>query len=213
MPKTQLRIRRLQPAEIDRAVAIHMDAFPDFFLTFLGSDFLKLLYRCYVNDTEEIALAGHYQQQLVATLLGTTRPQQFYRRLAKRYFLPFALASAKPLIKSPSILPRLIRALAYRGDYPPLEAGGALLASICVAVPFQGLGLGQQLVAAFEAEIFRRGTPFGYLITDHLHNDKTLNFYKKLGWQEKHHFTTQHGRRLVVLCKFPEAAPPVVGLS
>jgi GNAT superfamily N-acetyltransferase len=195
-------IRQLKAEDIDRAIVVHAAAFPDFFLTFLGQDFLKLLYRFYIAGDEEIALAGIYLGKLAGTLLGTTRPRQFYRRLANKYFWQFALASLWPFIKQPTILPRLMRALTYRGDYPPLDEGGALLASICVDIPLQNRGFGKYLLSSFEEEIFRRGCKFGYLITDRLNNDKTINFYKKNGWEETHAFTTPQGRQMLILCKF-----------
>jgi ribosomal protein S18 acetylase RimI-like enzyme len=203
MDKEDIFIRRLQAEDIDRAVAIHEAAFPDYFLTFLGRDFLKLLYRFYIRGDEEIALAGLYQNHVVGTLLGTTQPQKFYRRLATRYFFRFAWAALKPFIQKPAILPRLLRALTYRGDHPPVEADGALLASICVDTGLQNQGVGKYLVAAFEREIFQRGVKFGYLITDRVNNDKTLTFYKKNGWHEMSEFTTQQGRPMVILGKFP----------
>jgi GNAT superfamily N-acetyltransferase len=206
MNTNEILVRPLRAEDIEPAVAIHASAFPDYFLTFLGRDFLKLLYRFYVKGETEIALALLYRDQLAGTLLGTMQPQQFYRRLATRNFLPFALAAFKPFLKRPAILPRLVRALTYRGDAPPLAAGGALLASICVDVPWQNQGLGRYLVAAFEKEIFQRGASFGYLITDRLGNDKTLAFYQKTGWQEMHAFTTPQGRAMVVLGKFAAMA-------
>lgn len=208
MDKKDFYIKRLQAEDINRAVAIHEAAFPDYFLTFLGRDFLKLLYRFYIRGDEEIALAGLYHNQVVATVLGTTQPQKFYRRLATRYFFPFAWAALKPFLRKPAILPRLVRALTYRGDHPPIEADGALLASICVDVPFQNQGLGKHLVAAFEREIFQRGVKFGYLITDRFNNGKTLSFYKKVGWHEMSEFTTQQGRPMVILGRFPGGDSP-----
>lgn len=88
----RLTIRPLKLSEIPRAVAIHQSAFPGFFLTFLGPDFLKLLYSFYVQGETEVALVGEYKGQVIGTLLGTTQPHGFYKRLATRYFLSFAWA-------------------------------------------------------------------------------------------------------------------------
>lgn len=202
----ELLVRPLRLDEISRAVAIHKAAFPEFFLTFLGNDFLKLLYRSYITGTEEVAFAALYREQIIGTLLGTTHPEKFYRRLVIKYAWQFALAALKPFLRKPAILPRLIRALVYQGDHPDLENGGALLASICVDVPFQHRGIGRYLVTAFEREVFRQGARFAYLITDRDHNEGTRLFYERLGWIAADEFTTGAGRSMIVCSKGPEPA-------
>lgn len=199
---SQLSIRPLHRSEIVAAVAIHEASFPDFFLTFLGPDFLKLLYRFYIVGESEIALAGVYRGKLVATLLGTSQPQKFYKRMATRYAFRFAVAALKPFSKRPSILPRLLRALFYRGGCPSFAEGGALLASICVDLPFQNLKIGAHLVAAFEKEVFGRGAKYAYLTTERDNNSKTRAFYEKLGWTATSEFTTPEGRVMLAYYKF-----------
>lgn len=204
--ETDVLVRPLRLHEISRAVAIHKAAFPEFFLTFLGPDFLKLLYKFYITGTDEVAFAALYHEQIIGTLLGTTQPQKFYRRLATKYAWRFALAAFKPFFKKPAILPRLIRALIYRGDSPDFDNDGALLSSICVDVPFQQRGIGRYLVKAFEREIFQQGVRFAYLITDRDHNERTRLFYEKLGWAAADKFTTREGRAMIVCCKFLEGS-------
>lgn len=201
LKESELIIRPLGLNEISRAVAVHTAAFPNFFLTILGNNFLELLYRFYVTGESEVALAVLHQGQVIGSALGTSQPQQFYRRLAVKNSWQFALAAFKPFLKKPAILPRLLRALVYRGDYPPLGTDGALLASICVDPLFQNKGVGQNLLAAFEKEVFRRGATFIYLVTER-NNQKVRNFYEKLGWSVTERFTTREGRNMVVYCKF-----------
>ena len=74
-----LHIRLLRYNDIFEAIVIHQAAFPDFFLTFLGPVFLKLLYRFYIQGKTEIALAAEHDGKIVATLLGTTHPQEIGR--------------------------------------------------------------------------------------------------------------------------------------
>jgi GNAT superfamily N-acetyltransferase len=179
---------------IQEEVAIHRAAFPGFFLTFLGPDFLKLLYSFYVQGKTEIALVGKYKEQVIGTLLGTTQSHGFYKRLAKRYFLRFAWASLKPLLQQPAIFPRLVRALFYRGDAPLSATGGALLASVCLDPGLQSKGIGKEMVAAFESEMWKQGAKFVYLTTDLDNNQATQRFYEKIGWSIESKFTTPEGR-------------------
>lgn len=155
---------------------------------------MKLLYSFYVQGETEVALVGEYKGQVIATLLGTTQPHGFYKRLAKRYFLRFAWASLKPLLQQPAIFPRLVRALFYRGDVPLSATGGALLASVCLDPGLQSKGIGKKMVAAFESEMWKRGAKFAYLTTDLDNNQNTQRFYEKIGWSIESEFSTPEGR-------------------
>lgn len=116
--------------------------------------------------------------------------------MSTRYFLRFAWASLEPLLSRPTILPRLIRALFYRGDTPYQSFGGALLSSVCVDPGFQGKGIGEKMVTAFEIEMWNRGAKFLYLLTDRDNNQAAHNFYKKLGWTIEIEFSTHEGRHM-----------------
>jgi colanic acid biosynthesis glycosyl transferase WcaI len=195
-PPSEFGIRRLRSADILNAVDLHQAAFPGFFLTFLGADFLKLLYHFYTTGAAEVALAGELGGRIVGTVIGTTQPLGFYSRLAKYHFVPFALACVRPLLQRPRIFPRLVRALIYRGDAPVFPASGALLASICIDPAFQGRGLGGKLIAAFESEMWKRRAEFVYLITDSEDNQATVTFYERLGWTIESEFLNAEGRAL-----------------
>lgn len=197
MKDSQLNIRPLRLDEIELAVEIHQKAFPGFFLSFLGPNFLGLLYRFYVQGATEVALTAEYEGEINGTLIGTVDPRGFYMRLARRHFLPFAAASLRPLLRRPQILPRLLRALLYKGDAPSSIKGGALLASVCVNPDCQGKGTGSRLLAAFESEMWRRGAGFIYLTTDFANNTSTKVFYEKSGWTIESEFTTPEGRPML----------------
>ncbi len=198
------RIRALRLSDVPEAVEVHRAAFPDFFLTFLGTDFLKLLYRFYVAGDTEIALAAECNGRIHGALIGSTEPKGFYKRLAIRHFLSFAWAGMRPLLKRPIIFPRLIRALSYRGDAPPCGEQGALLASVCVEPTQQKKGIGVQLVKRFEREAWKRGCKFVYLSTDRDDDQGSGGFYRNLGWTVEAEFATPEGR---VMQRYQKMAP------
>jgi GNAT superfamily N-acetyltransferase len=205
---SKLDVCPLRSEQISKAVTIHQAAFPGFFLTFLGPAFLKLLYHFYVQGKTEIALAGEYNGQIVATLLGTIRPQGFYKRLAICHFTLFAMACFMPLLRQPTIFPRLLRALFYRGDAPLSATGGALLASVCVDPMFKKKGTGKKLVLAFENKCFEMGAQFVYLTTDRNNNKAVHEFYERLGWSVESEFTTPQGRSM---CRYwKKISQPVI---
>ena len=191
-----MKIRPIQVDEIPEAVTVHQAAFPGFFLSFLGSDFLNLLYRFYALGETEVALVAACDQWIVGAIIGTINPHGFYGRLARRYFAGFAWASMKPLLKRPNIFPRLVKALLYRGDSPCTEGNGALLASVCVDPSVAGKGIGRELVMAFESGMWARGASFIYLTTDRDDNVPTQRFYEKMGWAVESEFFTAQGRAM-----------------
>ena len=195
-PLLPCEVRPLKPTDISKAVELHMAAFPDFFLTFLGPTFLRLLYGFYAADENAVALAGEKDGQIVATVLGTNRPGNFYRRMAQRHFVLFAWACFEPLLRRPAIFRRLVRALLYRGDPPLASQNGALLASICVDPNTRGSGIGNAMLVAFEREMWKRNADFVYLTTDRDENQAVQAFYGKQGWSVQAEFTTSEGRRM-----------------
>jgi ribosomal protein S18 acetylase RimI-like enzyme len=108
----------------------------------------------------------------------------------------FGWACFKPLLRRPSIFRRLVRALLYRGDPPLSSQNGALLASICVDPDSQGSGIGNEMLAAFEWEMWKRNADFVYLLTDRDENQAVQGFYWKHGWIVETEFTTPEGRTI-----------------
>jgi GNAT superfamily N-acetyltransferase len=182
--------------ELSHAVSIHQRAFPGFFLTFLGPRFLNLLYRFYIQGDSEIALVAELEGVTIGTLLGTARPEGFYRRLATRHFVAFGCSSIQALLRRPTVFPRLMRGLSYRGDSNSLPSGGALLSSVCVDPGFHGKSVGRRLVEEFESEMWRRGLEFVYLTTDADNNETVHSFYEGLGWSIESEFATPEGRTM-----------------
>jgi colanic acid biosynthesis glycosyl transferase WcaI len=192
----RFKIQDIELTDLPEAVELHLAAFPDFFLSFLGPSFLILLYRFYITSDDCLALTCRTDNKLIGTLIGTTEPKGFYKRLARQHFLIFAWAAIKPLIRRPIIFKRLFRALRYRGDFPSRFSDGALLASICVDPKYRGKGIGKILVDEFEKKIWDKGNPFIYLITDQDNNDSVQEFYRKMGWEVESEFITPERRRM-----------------
>jgi ribosomal protein S18 acetylase RimI-like enzyme len=182
------------PADVDRVVDIHLASFLQSFLSFLGPRFLREFYRATLEDESGLAfVAVNDAGNRVGFVAGQLRPHQFYRRLLVRRCWAFALASAVPALRRPSIIPRLLRALTYRGN-TPRQSGGALLASLAVDPASQGKGAAKLLVRSFLAECRRRGASYACLTTDREGNKAVNNLYQRLGWKLDQQFVTPEGR-------------------
>lgn len=192
---------RLQPSDVPEAAALHLEAFPTFFLSSLGLPFLREFYRGFLSDPTAVTVSARGESgNLVGCVVGTTTPDGFFKRLLRRRLLGFVLASTRVAIAKPSIAPRLLGAVRYRGVDVP-GASGALLSSICVDPRTQGAGIGAQLISAWEAEAARKGARAAHLTTDAEDNASVNAFYEQQGWTNTTTFTTAQSRRMNLYTK------------
>jgi GNAT superfamily N-acetyltransferase len=181
------------PEDIDGVVAIHLSAFPTFFLSILGPRFLRCLYSAIIADPSGIALRCFQHGQMVAVVAGTSEPTNFYRRLLARHWWRFGLAAIAPSLRRPSIISRLFNALRKPGEVRRLSGYGELM-SIAVCPKAQGNGIGRLLVGAFLWECRRGGLEGVTLTTDAVGNDSVNEFYRRMGFSVTRSFATAQGR-------------------
>lgn len=192
---TKAVIRPMTYGDIDDVVRVHLQSFPGFFLTFLGRDFLKLLYRSVCNDPNGIALVGCYDGQIDGFAVGVMHQGSFFRRLVKRQKWSFALATLSAVSRHPSIVPRLFRAL-HRHQEADAACAEAGLLSLAVRPQSQGQGIGRMLIAAFSDAMAQRGASAFSLTTDRDKNDRTNRFYRQLGFRLGRVYLTPEGRAI-----------------
>ena len=193
----EIEIVPLQAWHISSVVRMHLKAFPGFFLSFLGPRFLKEFYAAFVNEESSIGLVAVDSPggQIAGAVVGTIQPGGFFRRLVKRRWWGFCLASMDALMRRPVIATRLFRAVFYRGD-APRGASLALLSSIAVDPRFQNKGVGRMLLNQFTGQVTDRGGTGCYLTTDAEGNDAVNRFYLKNGWRIESRYTTPEGRKM-----------------
>jgi len=191
----KIRIVPMSTRHVEEVTAVHLRAFPRFFLSFLGARFLRLFYGCVVREPSAFGVVAlpENSEDVLGFVAGTDAPRGFFKRLLRSRLFGFALASVGPFLRRPSIAPRLLRALLYRGDSPPGE-GRALLMSIAVDPEAQGRGVGKLLIDAWVLAARARGAKGLYLATDAVDNDATNGFYLKNGWRVESTYQTPEGR-------------------
>ena len=183
-------VRPMVGDDVNDVVLIHRDAFPGFFLSFLGSRFLRELYRAVIDDGEGIAFVALSSGKVIGFVAGSGSAG-FYRRAAKRRWWRFALASSGALLRRPSIARRLLRAL-YAP--PKTSSEGALLMSLAVDPRLHRTGAGKALVVAFVEAAAKRGANAIVLTTDRAGNDAVNAFYLGQGFIVAHEYVTPEGR-------------------
>ena len=130
-------------------------------------------------------------------VVGTTEPQDFFKRLLIRRWFAFLCAGFTGLLKNPArVAKRFLFALVYRGETPPGLNGATLLSSIGVIPAHGGRGFGALLIERFCQEAASRGSASVYLLTDREGNDAVNLFYLKCGFSLDSHVERQKRRTM-----------------
>jgi ribosomal protein S18 acetylase RimI-like enzyme len=195
--KMVFEVVALENRHIREIVAVHIRAFPDFFLTFLGSGFLEEFYKSFLYDDQGIGFVAMDTEtnEILGAIVGPLSPKGYFKRLLKRRWCAFCLASLVAVIKKPSVVKKLFRAVFYRGQSPQGK-DRALLSSISVSPDAQGKGVGKALALRWLEEVKGRGSKGAFLTTDAENNDAINSFYQKLGWKRESVYTTSEGREM-----------------
>ena len=190
-------IIKIEVRHLGQIVDVHMKAFPTFFLTFLGPSFLKEFYKSFIYDQAGIGFVAvdAANGNVLGAVVGPFVPTGYFKRLLKRRWYAFCLASIAAVLKNPTIIKRLFRAVFYRGEAPS-GPPRALLSSIAVSPQAQGQGVGQALMKRWIEEVEHRGGTGCFLTTDVENNESVNRFYQRLGWKIESIYTTPEGRRM-----------------
>jgi GNAT superfamily N-acetyltransferase len=189
-------LSELKSDRIEDVVSVHLKAFPGFFLSFLGKRFLSEFYKSFMEDSQGIGfVAQGDNEEILGVVVGALNPEGYFKRLLKRRWWEFGVASVNAILRKPSSIPRLVRAMFYRGDAPTGQKR-ALLSSIAVTPDAQGKGIGKLLVSRWVEEAVYRGSKGCYLTTDAENNELVKSFYESLGWKMGGSYVTPGGRRM-----------------
>jgi ribosomal protein S18 acetylase RimI-like enzyme len=188
-------IREMTLDDVPSVVDVHLASFMGFFLSSLGTHFLRELYKSILMDETRIALVCTNEREVLGFVAGSTHPVGFYDRALKRNWRGFVIASILPILKNPMMAIRLWRRLiAKRGTR--FDSGDALLMSVAVNPSRQENGIGRQLVSKFLEEASFRGCATVTLTTDALGNDAVNRFYRSMKFQLSKEYVTTEGRRM-----------------
>lgn len=183
----KVSIRWASPADLGQVVTVHTAAFPGFFLTALGPEFLRAYYRAVLDFDAGLLLVAEVDGRVAGFASGFGEPQRFYGGL-RRSPVRFAPALAMAIMRRPWLIGRIATRIGAvvlhgRGSRPaPTSAGACELSSLAVDPAVRRCGLGRQLVAAFVATARARGLTAVWLTTDARGNDPVNTFYASLGF-------------------------------
>jgi GNAT superfamily N-acetyltransferase len=198
-----MEIQHFNPRQQDAEAmaAVHMESFPNFFLSSLGFRFLKVFYSSLLRDPDCVTAAISVDGSLAGFAVGSRVQSGFYMRLFKRNFLRLSISAALPLLLSPSKLMRVFSNLTSSGPQKKELLKAGCLLSICVEPRFNSLGLGSALIKSFEEQLLLKGVLFYYLTTDRDKNEKANAFYVKNNFKLFSQFRQTPDRQMNIYTK------------
>ena len=196
----------MEHGDLPAVVSVHREAFPNFFLSFLGPRFLCEFYAALVDAPDGIVLVATDDGAVCGFVAGTVRPRAFYRRLFRRRSFRIALALVPAMLRRPGTLARVARRARQRAMGEP-DGGGAELMSMAVAPSGQRRGVGRALVDAFASRLREARVRSLWLTTDAVDNDGVRQFYEGLGFERARRFTNTEGRQLEEYRRATDPAP------
>ena len=188
------RVRNATPDDVPGLVTIHQKAFSKFFLTQMGSEFLRKYYSLVLTYHSGIILVSEGQNELRGFACGFVDPAEFYRLMWHTKFA-FALPVLSALVRHPSLITKVLygvrRIHRPAAEWPPRSCE---LSSIAVAPEASGNGSGKSLIRAFLEQARSMDSHCVYLTTDADGNDAVNAFYRNAGFQHTRRFMQREGR-------------------
>jgi ribosomal protein S18 acetylase RimI-like enzyme len=196
-----MEIKKIEKIDIDFVIEVHKASFKDFFLTTLGEDFLFFFYDCIRKSDKGILLGVYNEGKLYGFCAASSISKGFYTKLIINNFFGFTkIGLILLLTKFPSLI-RLIKNLSKFSSNIRDDRNYAEILSIGVSPESQGKGIGKEILFYLENELKFNNSLFLSLTTDFYNNEKTLKFYKSLGYDVYYDFIAYPNRKMYKLIK------------
>lgn len=180
--------------EYIKAIAnLHKRAFPSFFLTQLGTSFLRTLYMGYMEDRNSGIIVAEDDKRLVGFIAYSKDYPSFFKGLIKNHLIKFGFCSLGAAVRHPSFIKRLLGAF-QKSESVVKNEQYVELASICVDPKIESRGIGSALIDYLKTIVDFKTFAYINLETDAKANDGVNKFYVKNGFKLKREFTTSEGR-------------------
>lgn len=196
-----MKTREATLNDVENIVRVHLDAFDGFFLTTLGSDFLRFYYTCFLKSQETVTMISEEEGKVYGFAASTMHSKGFNSRLIRSHLIEFTILSLKMLFTTPSSLLRLIKNLTKKAKTIEDNDEYAELYSIGVGKDAQGKGVGKLLLSASEMEMKSQGVKRLSLTTDYGNNEQAIGFYHAMGYRTMYVFTAYPNRKMYRLIK------------
>ena len=196
-----IRIEKVKPDYISEITIIHLKSFKDFFLSSLGSSFLKLYYSSCIKSKKCIALCAiDNEGKILGFAFGSKHSKGFHKEVIIKNVIPFFIKGCLILFSRPKAILRIYKNT-NKSKSQNDDGNYAELLSIGVLPEEKGRGIGKLLLHEFEKKITNENVNKITLTTDANENESVLRFYKSSGYKEFYTFITYPKRTMIKLIK------------
>lgn len=196
-------IKKATKQDIPGIVELHQRIFDGFFLTSMGGKFLGELYLGFISEESGILLVARDNSDVKGFVGGTTNPEKFYTNLLRKRWWSFAWKAIPMLLENPlPVGKKIFSAVWFQGDVPNNNVSGAVLSSIGVSKAYRGSTVATELLAHFEACVYKNGIKKIFLTTDNEGNERANAFYLKNGYKIESEIHKSDGRNMYRYIKY-----------
>lgn len=198
--ETSIRLASIE--DVDSIVKIHQAAFENFFLTSLGKRFLRLYYSTFIKSSKGVVYCAEKDNNVVGFSACSYMSRGFNSSLIKENLINYGIESFLLLFSRPKAIIRLVKNLNKENKNSDVDDKGeyAELYSIAISPICQGEGVGKKLLTKTETDVKEHNNLIS-LTTDYYNNEKTIGFYRSLGYQDYYEFVTYPNRKMWRLVK------------
>lgn len=193
-----MKVRKATSKDLNPIIAIHLERFSSFFLTSLGSSFLRTFYKAFLKKPG-VLLVLEDRGEIKGFAAGSKDNRSFFKKLLKNNLFGFGVAGLKILFTNPFALKRMAT------NAGKSQKNNLIFAELLsIATLKNKNGYGKILLDEFEKEIAKENTenmPVS-LTTDYEDNDKAVKFYKDCGYRVQEVFESYQGRKMYRFIKY-----------
>lgn len=178
-----IKIRKMEPADVDAVARLHCESLPADFLPSLGQRFLARTYypQMLANPFAEV-IVSEVEGRLVGFVNVAADPDRYLGRVIRQRPLAVLFCAVRLLFRDPR---RLMEAVLISVARKPQLSSTGEIAFIAVDRESRGLGLGKQLVDAAERYFSSNQLTHGYTKTL-ASNDHVIAMYRQRGARVSH---------------------------
>ena len=188
--KTGVEYRELSPGDALKAALLHVSAFPDYFLTGLGIEFLKRYYEELIEQNKE-SVGAYSDNQLAGFIIGGSNLKPAQSNFYKRNFLFCFFSVGISVITSMHVRRGIFQRWTYLldairskiisgNDNFPADSSNYRILSIAVYPEFKGSGIAAGMLNKFNDDLSLRQVE-SYGLTVKKDNRRAILFYRKSG--------------------------------
>lgn len=202
MSASEIETRHAQTSDLGDVVETHLSAFPDSFMSLLGSRFLFGYYQTLLATPGALFVVGVAEQDLVGFAAGCDDSTILHRRIRKNPSL--VLGAARQLAFSGRLRSRIVdrarqnvRSATVNAsvDYPGFHE----ISSVAVSSKQQGRGVGGRVLSSYLSQL--SPTLPGVFITTDADDDDVIRFYERFEFCVDAKFVQPPDRQMISMVR------------